>query len=89
MHDWTRLFLVIAIVTMTVFMLHALLGTPLPAAGKDVLLILVGVVASRFGSVYDFYFGSSAGSKEKTDIINSSRAGTAPDTPPANDGAPE
>lgn len=69
LHDWTRLFLVVAIVGITVFITNALLGGTVAEAGKDVLLVVVGVVVARFGSVYDFYFGSSSGSKEKTDAL--------------------
>lgn len=36
---------------------------------KDVALTLLGVLAGKFGTVVDYYFGSSAGSADKTDAL--------------------
>lgn len=36
---------------------------------RDVAMILLGTLAASFTQVLNFYFGTSAGSKDKTDII--------------------
>lgn len=41
----------------------------LPVTGKDAMEILLGVVAGISKDVYGYYFGSSAGSDRKTEII--------------------
>lgn len=35
---------------------------------RDLALIVVGAILSKFTGVYDFYFGSSDGSKRKTEL---------------------
>lgn len=37
----------------------------LPATGRDSLLVLVGALAAAFGSIVQYYFGSSSGSAAK------------------------
>lgn len=41
----------------------------IPASGKDAMEILLGVVAGICKDVYGYFFGSSAGSDRKTEII--------------------
>ena len=36
---------------------------------RDVVMVLIGTLATSFTQVLNFRFGTSAGSKEKTDII--------------------
>ena len=38
--------------------------------GNQPILILVGGLASAFGAIVSWYFGSSEGSSRKTDILN-------------------
>jgi membrane protein DedA with SNARE-associated domain len=38
---------------------------------RDALLILVGNLATCFGAVVNYYFGSSSGSQQKTDLLSS------------------
>jgi membrane protein YqaA with SNARE-associated domain len=40
-----------------------------PAGAREPLLILIGVLGARFGSIVDYYFGSSAGSAEKNNLL--------------------
>jgi hypothetical protein len=41
----------------------------LPKTGVEALLMMVGSLTSAFGGVVQFYFGSSAGSKEKNNLL--------------------
>jgi hypothetical protein len=42
----------------------------MPTANREIALILVGVLASKFGDVVSYFFGSSKGSSDKTEIMN-------------------
>ena len=48
--------------------LWLLLKSEIPPTNKDVLLILLGVLASSFKDVVGFLWGGSFGSEKKTDI---------------------
>jgi len=41
----------------------------LPPTGGEALLMLIGTLGTAWTSVMGFYFGSSAGSKQKTDAL--------------------
>jgi len=43
----------------------------LPPTGGEALLMLIGTLGTAWTSVMGFYFGSSAGSKQKTDALTS------------------
>ncbi|MGD1827321.1 Transmembrane protein [Chromobacterium violaceum] len=48
----------------------------LPPNGRDSLLVLVGALGAAFGSIIQYYYGSSAGSAEKARTIDAlKRAG--------------
>jgi ABC-type cobalt transport system substrate-binding protein len=41
-----------------------------PSTGsREALLILVGALAANFGAIVQYYFGSSAGSAQKTALL--------------------
>jgi predicted CDP-diglyceride synthetase/phosphatidate cytidylyltransferase len=40
-----------------------------PENNKDALLIVLGVLASQFANVVQYFFGSSKGSADKTDLM--------------------
>ncbi|OHX10517.1 hypothetical protein BI347_19000 [Chromobacterium sphagni] len=42
----------------------------LPPTGRDSLLVLVGALGAAFGSIIQYYYGSSAGSAEKARTID-------------------
>lgn len=54
----------------------------LPTGARDILLVLLGVVAALVKDVYGYYFGSSDGSQRKTEllggIVNETPAAPAP-----------
>lgn len=47
---------------------------------KDLLLILFGILASKFGSVVDFYMGSSVGSKHANETLSQLATGAGTST---------
>lgn len=49
--------------------LGILLFKDIPTTVKDLLLTLFGSLTTVLVQVYQFYFGSSKGSQEKTDVI--------------------
>jgi drug/metabolite transporter (DMT)-like permease len=46
-----------------------LIFNAIPESNKDVLLVLLGVLASSFTAVISYFYGSSKGSADKTDIM--------------------
>lgn len=41
----------------------------LPTEGRDAILIMLGALGGAWGSIVSYYFGSSSGSKAKTDAL--------------------
>ena len=42
---------------------------PIPAASRDVLNIMLGALGTAWTAIIMFFFGSSAGSDKKTDLL--------------------
>ena len=47
-----------------------LIVTPAPQENKDVLLILLGALVAKFSDVVGYFYGSSKGSADKSEILN-------------------
>jgi hypothetical protein len=62
-----RAFLALAIIALVAAILYMINSGDLKDTMRDLAMIVVGHVLSKFSGVYDFYFGSSDGSKQKTD----------------------
>jgi len=41
----------------------------MPTGNKDILLILLGVLGAKFGDVVAYFFGSSKGSADKSELM--------------------
>jgi hypothetical protein len=59
-----------ALVTICFFLVLALLiFKPMPQENKDVLYLAIGALIGFEGAIVQYFYGSSAGSAEKTNII--------------------
>lgn len=69
--DWTPKLLA-GFITVGYFgVLFYMLRNGLPQhGGSEAMLVMLGTLGTAWGGVVAYYFGSSAGSKEKTDAIN-------------------
>lgn len=67
--DWTPRAIGFGVVVGLFVLLALMTFKDLPNANHDALTLLLGTLASAFGSVVAFYFGSSAGSQAKDQTI--------------------
>ena len=69
--DWTPKLLAGGITIGYFGVLFYMLTHGLPTTGgSEAMLVMLGTLGTAFGGVMAYYFGSSAGSKEKTEAIN-------------------
>ena len=68
-------------------LIGALLKWGIPAVNSEPIWILVGGLASAFGAVVQFFFGSSTGSVAKTDMLEKQLTGKWPVQVPHPNGA--
>ncbi len=52
--------------------LYIVFKVELPGGNKDIALILLGVLGAKFGDVVSYFYGSSKGSTDKTEMIHNS-----------------
>ena len=52
-----------------------LMGQEVPAANRDSLMLLLGVLSAKFGTVVDYFFGSSKGSADKSEALTTKTEG--------------
>jgi len=64
--DKMRAALSLAIIMLVGAILYMINAGELKDTMRDLAMVVVGVVISKFSGVYDFYFGSSDGSKMKS-----------------------
>jgi hypothetical protein len=57
------------IVTGFFILLYMLIRDSVPEGNRDILHIVVGSLVGSFGTVVQYFFGSSMGSKEKTKLM--------------------
>lgn len=69
-HDSTPRVLAYATVAGFFGMVYYMLNWPIPAENRDLITTVMGFVAGFVGGVMTYYFGSSAGSKAKTEAIS-------------------
>lgn len=61
---------IFAVVCFTGMLYSVMHGADVASGMKDTFLILVGAAITTFKDVYGYYFGSSAGSKQKDELLN-------------------
>jgi len=59
----------ILLLTFALFGVVMFNDTPVEASRKDILIYILGVLSAIASQIVSYYFGSSAGSKEKTDAL--------------------
>ena len=59
----------ILLLTFVLFGVVMFNDTPIEASRKDILIYILGVLSAIASQIVSYYFGSSAGSKEKTDAL--------------------
>ena len=47
-----------------------LLGAEIPAANKDAIMMVIGMLVAKVGTIVDWFFGSSKGSSDKTALLD-------------------
>jgi len=70
-HVWLGLLICLMFMAAVIALYHV---EP-PAGAREPLFILIGALAAAFGSVVSFFFGSSSGSAEKSQLL-AARDGT-------------
>jgi hypothetical protein len=73
--DWVPKVLALAITIGFFGILVWMLVNGMPPSGTEALLMMLGALGTAWTGVVNFYYGSSAGSKAKTDALASKEAG--------------
>ncbi len=68
--DWFQYGLGILVIVAFLAVLVTLIKVAAPLENKDALLLLLGVLAGQSKDVTGYFFGSSKGSNEKTEIMS-------------------
>lgn len=68
-HDWHRSILGVAVVVGFFYFLSQIMTHAIPQEVHDLVLIFVTHLADRFGTIVDFFYGSSSGSMAKDNTI--------------------
>lgn len=69
--DWVPKILAVVITTGFFGILVWMLINGMPKTGTEALLMMLGALGTAWTGVVNFYYGSSAGSKQKTDALTS------------------
>lgn len=68
--DWMKT--IVGIVVMVVFslMVGQIITSEIPAANREIVIHVLGVVEGALMAIVTYYFGSSKGSQEKQQLLN-------------------
>jgi len=62
--------LAVVIVITILVILNKVFNTEIPSGNKDIGLLIIGALVAKFGDVVAYFFNSTKGSVEKTEIIS-------------------
>jgi len=68
--DYTPKLLAAAVTFGFFGVLFWMIANGLPANGGEAMLVMLGTLGTAWGAIVSYYFGSSAGSREKTQAMN-------------------
>lgn len=68
-HSWIPAFLAIGVTAGFFGLLGLMVFHPLPTSSEKILDIMTGTLGTAFVAIVMFYFGSSAGSERKTELL--------------------
>ena len=64
------LYVIAGIIIFSTFRILSLaLGAEMPEKNRDLIMLISGMIVSKFGTVVDWFFGSSKGSADKTEKL--------------------
>lgn len=75
----------LALIFLLGFSLWSLFHLDVPAPNKDVLLIVIGALTTKVGTIVDFFFGGSQGTKKQAETIDALAKAAATTAPAAAD----
>ena len=70
--DVFQYLLATTIVVSILLLLDKVFNTVIPPANKDIALLVIGALVAKFGDVVAYFFNSTKGSADKTEIIANS-----------------
>lgn len=68
--DYTPKLLAAAVTLGFFSVMFWMIANGLPANGGEAMLVMLGTLGTAWGAIISYYFGSSAGSREKTQAMN-------------------
>lgn len=71
--DWVNIAggaIAIGLIVLLFYCTHALITQEVPAANKDALMVVIGILSMNVAQVVSFFFGSSSENKKQADTIS-------------------
>lgn len=76
--DWMKTFVGISFTLLFMFSVNYILMSPIPDANREIAHFIAGEVSGVALTIATYYYGSSKGSQEKTEMIKKQNEKTTP-----------